>query len=258
MPNVIGATVALWPTWTRATLAMIVGEIGFYWGHRWSHEVPLLWQFHAIHHSPEHVDWLVNTRAHPVDMVFTRLCGFIPLYILGLAAPLAGSAGAIPMLVLLLGITWGFFVHANLRWRFGPLEWVLATPAFHHWHHTNDGPDYVDKNYAPLLPGIDCLFGTFYLPKSKRPSRYGTDHPVPSGLFGQLLEPFMWQLPATPRRGTGAVSAICRRGQPVHGGRGTKPRPSACPHIGGRTPALSTLSPPPPVRPHAMPPMGWA
>jgi sterol desaturase/sphingolipid hydroxylase (fatty acid hydroxylase superfamily) len=199
LPSAIGASVALWPTWLRATLAMVVGEIGFYWGHRWSHEIPLLWQFHAIHHSAEHVDWLVNTRAHPVDMVFTRLCGFVPLYVLGLAAPLAGSTGAIPMLVLLVSMIWGFFVHANLRWRFGPLEWVLATPAFHHWHHTNDGADFVDKNYASMLPWVDCLFGTFYLPKGKRPSRYGTDHSVPSGLFGQLLEPFMWQPPVTPR-----------------------------------------------------------
>jgi sterol desaturase/sphingolipid hydroxylase (fatty acid hydroxylase superfamily) len=199
MPAAIGATVAQWPTWLRIAAAMVVGEIGFYWGHRWSHEIPLLWQFHAIHHSAEQVDWLVNTRAHPVDMVFTRLCGFVPLYVLGLAAPLAGIAGAIPMLVLLLGMVWGFFVHANLRWRFGPLEWVVATPAFHHWHHTNDGPAYVDKNYAPMLPWVDCLFGTFHLPKVQRPSRYGTNHPVPSGLFAQLLEPFMWRLPGSPR-----------------------------------------------------------
>jgi sterol desaturase/sphingolipid hydroxylase (fatty acid hydroxylase superfamily) len=198
LPNGINATVAQWPTWLRIAAAMVVGEIGFYWGHRWSHEIPLLWQFHAIHHSAENIDWLVNTRAHPVDMVFTRLCGFVPLYILGLAAPLAGIAGAIPMLVLLLGMVWGFFVHANLRWRFGPLEWVLATPAFHHWHHTNDGPAYVDKNYAPMLPWVDYVFGTFHLPKVQRPSRYGTDHPVPSGLFAQLLEPFMWRLPGAP------------------------------------------------------------
>ena len=29
------------------------------------------------------MDWLVNTRAHPLDIVFVRLCGFIPMYALG-------------------------------------------------------------------------------------------------------------------------------------------------------------------------------
>jgi len=83
---------------------------------------------------------------------------------------------------------WGFFVHANLRWRFGPLEWLLATPAFHHWHHTNDGPDCVNKNYAAMFPWVDRMFGTFYLPKTW-PAEYGTSTPVPETLIGQLLEP---------------------------------------------------------------------
>jgi len=86
---------------------------------------------------------------------------------------------------------WGFFIHANARWRFGPLEWLIATPAFHHWHHTNDGPAYVNKNYAALLPLVDRLFGTLYLPKDKQPEHYGIDEPLPSGFLGQLVRPFL-------------------------------------------------------------------
>jgi sterol desaturase/sphingolipid hydroxylase (fatty acid hydroxylase superfamily) len=142
------------------------------------------------------MDWLVSTRAHPVDMVFTRLCGLIPLYLLGLASPLRGNATLIPLLVILAGTVWSYFVHANLRWRFGPLEWVVATPAFHHWHHahwhdTNDGPAYVNKNYAPMLPWVDRIFGTLYLPREMRPARYGMDEPQSKHLAGQLLDPFL-------------------------------------------------------------------
>jgi sterol desaturase/sphingolipid hydroxylase (fatty acid hydroxylase superfamily) len=183
-------TVGNWPLWARIAGAMVVGEIGFYWGHRWSHEIPLLWRFHAIHHSAEHVDYLVSTRAHPVDMIFTRLCGLVPMYVLGLAAPTRGSAGWIPLLVIFLGTFWGFFIHANVRWRFGPLEWLVSTPAFHHWHHTNDGPDVINKNYAPMLPWVDKAFGTLYLPKGKHPVKYGIDQPVARTLMGQLAEPF--------------------------------------------------------------------
>jgi sterol desaturase/sphingolipid hydroxylase (fatty acid hydroxylase superfamily) len=199
IPAGFTSTIAQWPVWLRAAVAMIVGEIGFYWGHRWSHELPLLWRFHAIHHSAEHIDFLVNTRAHPVDMVFTRLCGLVPLYILGLAAPMRGSASLIPVLIVLIGTVWGFFIHANVRWRFGPLEWLVATPAFHHWHHTNDGPAYINKNYSPMLPWIDRIFGTLYLPKDKQPGCYGIDQPISPILFGQLVEPFFfWRKSAAP------------------------------------------------------------
>ena len=201
IPSGMAAAVAAWPMWARVVASMLVGEVGFYWGHRWSHEIPLLWRFHAIHHSAEHLDYLVNTRAHPVDMVFTRLCGLVPLYVLGLGSPMTKEGSMVPVLVVLLGTVWGFFIHANVKWRFGLMEWLVATPAFHHWHHTNDAPELYNKNYAALLPWVDQVFGTLYLPKGKQPRTYGIDAPVSPVLFGQLVDPFLvWKKPevATP------------------------------------------------------------
>jgi sterol desaturase/sphingolipid hydroxylase (fatty acid hydroxylase superfamily) len=174
------------PLWARMVLAMVVGEIGFYWGHRWSHEWPLLWRFHAVHHSAEHIHFLVNTRGHPIDMVFTRLCGLTLLYATGLASPVGPNAGLVPAVVLLVGSLWSYFIHANVRWRLGPLEEVLSSPAFHHWHHTYE--DHKDRNFSSMLPVMDRLFGTFYLPKHW-PERYGTATPMPQDMVGQLLEP---------------------------------------------------------------------
>lgn len=174
----------------RFSAALIVGEIGFYWGHRMMHEIPFLWRFHAIHHSAEQLDWLVNTRAHPIDMVLIRLSGFIPMYLLGLAQPLGNQLDLIPMLVTLISNTWGFFIHSNIRWRLFGLEYCIATPAFHHWHHSNDGAAFINKNYAALLPAVDKLFGSFYLPK-QRPQQYGISEKMPNHLLKQLYQPFI-------------------------------------------------------------------
>lgn len=181
------ATIVALPLWAKLLLGLIVSDFGSYWGHRWSHSNPVLWRFHAVHHDPTSVDWLVNSRAHPIDMVFTRLCGLAPLYALGLADPGIDRTAMVPILVTLFGTVWTFFIHANVRWRFGPLEWLISTPAFHHWHHTND--EYRDHNFAAMLPLIDRAFGTAHLPKHWPPC-YGIDEPVAPTMRDQLLTPF--------------------------------------------------------------------
>jgi sterol desaturase/sphingolipid hydroxylase (fatty acid hydroxylase superfamily) len=212
VPDAVHLAIADFPLWARLGAALVAGELGFYWGHRWTHEVPLLWRFHSIHHSAEQIDWLVNTKGHPIDVVFTRLCGFVPMYALGLAQPLVGThIDVVPMLVLLIGTTWGYVIHANVRWRFGPLEWLLATPHFHHWHHTND--EHVDRNYASMLPVMDKLFGTAYLPAKQWPPVYGIHGHMPDGLVGQLVHPFLpkAEQPPIPEPEEEATIASIRR-----------------------------------------------
>ena len=191
IPTAFLSVVARLPIWARLGAATVVGEIGYYWGHRWSHEIPFFWRFHAVHHSAEEVDYLVSTRAHPIDIVFTRLCELTPMYVLGLTSPMTLTGAWIPVVVVVFGQFWGFFIHANVKWRFGPLEWLISTPAFHHWHHTNDGPDVINKNYAPMLPWVDWMFGTLFLPRDRQPERYGIDTPTSPILFGQLVDPFL-------------------------------------------------------------------
>jgi len=183
-PQAYTDAVAELPLWAKVAIGILLSELGAYRGHRFSHKNPFLWRFHKVHHSPESLDWMVNTRAHPVDVIFVRLCGLAPLYLFSLTTPRDG--GLLPLIVTLAGTVWAFFVHANLNWRFGPLEWLVATPAFHHWHHTND--EYRDHNYAALLPVIDRLFGTHHLP-NHWPAVYGVDEPVAPTFIGQMLDP---------------------------------------------------------------------
>lgn len=192
VPSGLHAAMAALPIWARALAALVISEIGFYWGHRWAHEIPFLWRFHAVHHHPREVYFLISARAHPLDNVFIRLCGFAPLYALGIATPLTPAGGTVSALLVIILTLWGFFIHANVRWRLGPLEWLVATPAFHHWHHTLAEPR--DRNFASMLPLMDWLFGTFHLPRHEWPSTYGTDTHMPGPMGSQLVHPLMPQL----------------------------------------------------------------
>jgi sterol desaturase/sphingolipid hydroxylase (fatty acid hydroxylase superfamily) len=187
--------VASWPLWIKLIVALFVNDLGAYWGHRASHRFGILWKFHAIHHSAEHMDWLVNTRAHPFDMVFTRISGLAPVYLLGLAQTKGNHADPVVMIITIVGTIWAFFIHANVRIRLGPLEWLISTPAFHHWHHTND--EHHNRNFASIFPIIDLIFGTSWLPKYWPPV-YGIDAQTSSTLPGQFLEPILGTKLVTP------------------------------------------------------------
>lgn len=190
MPNVILSFVAGLPLWQKSMIAFLAGEVGYYAGHRLSHGIPLLWRFHAIHHSAKEMDFLVTSRAHPVDMVFGKLSALFPVVLLGLGGPSNLEGTLVPVLMVLIGTLWGFFVHANLRWRFGVLEYILSTPAFHHWHHSRVSP--LDRNFSSNLACLDWFFGSLYLPPNF-PASYGIKAEMPEALVDQLAHPFLPQ-----------------------------------------------------------------
>ena len=162
---------------------VIVADLAEYVVHRAFHRVPLLWRFHAVHHSSRYLDWLAGSRLHLVDIVVTRGLSFVPLYVLGFSTT---AIYAYLVFVSFLAV----FIHANVRFDFRPLDWVVVTPRFHHWHHAAH-PEAVDKNFAVHLPLIDRLFGTAYFPPRRWPEVYGiAGNPVPEGYWRQLVAPF--------------------------------------------------------------------
>jgi sterol desaturase/sphingolipid hydroxylase (fatty acid hydroxylase superfamily) len=164
-------------------LLIVVADFTQYWVHRTFHAVPLLWRFHAIHHSADHMDWLAGSRLHLVDVAVTRGLTYVPIYLLGFAdGPLFAY-----LVVVSVQAT---FIHANVRFAFGPLRYLVATPQFHHWHHAAEA-EAIDKNFAVHLPIIDMVFGTAHLP-DRWPSAYGIGggEQPPRGYFSQLWWPF--------------------------------------------------------------------
>ena len=77
-----------------------------------------------------------------------------------------------------------------MRTGLGPLKYILATPNFHHWHHSQDAEG-IDKNYAAHFSFLDYLFGTAAKAERKWPLRYGVlGNYVPQNFLGQVKFPF--------------------------------------------------------------------
>lgn len=174
--------IASQPIWLQFAEAIVISDMAYYIAHRLLHEVPWLWQFHAVHHSIERMDWLAAVRVHPCEQLFTQICKMMPLYWLGFTKETFA-------VYALYSAAIAFLIHANITIKFGPLKWFVATPEFHHWHHTQS-PQMYNKNFAVQLPLLDLLFGTMYMPAKKMPERYGVSDSVPAGYVGQIFYPF--------------------------------------------------------------------
>lgn len=176
------AAMASQPIWLQFIEIMFLTDLVQYWVHRLFHQVPALWRFHAVHHSAKTMDWLAGSRMHLVEIVCLRGFTVIPMYVLGYSDPALKAY----ILYVFLHST---FIHANVRFDFGWLKQVIATPQFHHWHHGIE-KEAIDVNFAVHFPVLDRIFGTHYLP-DKWPSGYGIGgHPVPDGYARQLVYPF--------------------------------------------------------------------
>ncbi|MGD2181092.1 sterol desaturase family protein [Lusitaniella coriacea] len=165
--------------------AIFVADLGYYLAHRMLHAIPFLWRFHAIHHSIKYMDWLSTVRVHPVEQIFTKTFQVIPVFCLGFSLKALG-------LYAIFSSAIAFFIHSNLRFNFGILNWIIVTPQLHHWHHAKE-EGILTQNFAAQCPLVDFLFGTFYLPKNKIPARYGVTELIPGGYMGQLFYPFQFK-----------------------------------------------------------------
>lgn len=179
-----GAADGLLPGWALAlllTLAFVVAmDLALFLVHWAQHRVPLLWEFHKVHHSAEVLTPITVYRMHPLDnllnMTFTGLFT---------GAVLGASAWALPddaRLVTVAGLdvlTFLFYVvgynlrHSHVWLDWGPaLSHVLVSPAQHQIHHSVD-PRHWDKNMGFMLAVWDWLFGTLYVPRTREPLVFG-------------------------------------------------------------------------------------
>lgn len=154
--------------------AWVIGFIGvdffYYWFHRLSHEINVLWAMHVVHHQSQDYNLAVALRQSWFQG-FAATPIYFPLALIGVP-PLvfAGCAAA--------SLLYQFWIHTQTIGRMpGWYEAVMNTPSHHRVHH-GINPEYIDRNHAGVFIIWDKLFGTFE-PEGAEPV-YGTVKPYAS------------------------------------------------------------------------------
>lgn len=177
-----------WPMLLQVILLIYAHDFLRYWYHRAMHEWPLMWRWHAVHHSAPRLYWFNAIRAHPLEGLVQSFYWAIPLAMLSAPLEVIFVAG-------LVGRSIGCFQHCNIDVKLGPLDHVFSSPHNHRYHHSrliSEG----NSNYGSDIILWDQLFGTFHHRKGEIPSdRIGIgDMPnFPQNWVGLMLAPFAWR-----------------------------------------------------------------
>ncbi len=172
-----------WPILAQLFLMLFIAEFGRYWIHRAAHEVPLLWQFHAVHHSPNRLYFFNAARFHPLEKMYLLIPEVVPFVLLGTNAECLAIYAVFNSLH-------GFMQHGNIHVRGGVFNYIFSLTQLHRWHHSQNIEE-SNKNYGNNLIFWDMLFGTYFNPKNREVEVIGLlNRDYPKGYIDQVKAPF--------------------------------------------------------------------
>jgi len=168
--HLVAVEIQTWPVWLQLLTLFVIRDFIHFNVHRLLHRVPILWEFHKVHHSVRQMGFAAHLRYHWMENVVYRSLEYIPLAMIGF-----GIRDFI--VVHLIALTIGHLNHANFFLPLGPLRYVFNNPQMHIWHHVRDFPKShrFGINFGISLSVWDYLFGTAYQPESGRDLELGFD-----------------------------------------------------------------------------------
>jgi len=176
-------------------------ELGYWFNHWLSHRVPLLWEFHKVHHSAEVLTPLTNFRVHPVyAWIFANILALSAAIANGVANYMFGKT-SYQYALSDSNIILVFFIHAYVHLQHshvwisftGILGRIFVSPAHHQIHHSKN-PAHFNRNYGSCLALWDWMFGTLYVPSRETEKlTFGVEpdqYPAHT-ITGELIAPFI-------------------------------------------------------------------
>ncbi len=167
-----------------AILATLIGDLAYYWLHRWQHSSPWLWATHELHHSDECVNITTTFREHwleiPPRMLFAGMAALV------LPAPMA----ILPMSAV-LGCAQTFFNHANADFHLRWINRVFVDTSTHRIHHSTRA-EHINKNFGGIFSFWDVVFGTYVRPvKGDCPPTGLLAGSAPQSVLAATVQPFV-------------------------------------------------------------------
>lgn len=151
--------------WWVWPLILIADDFSFYWHHRLSHEIRVLWAAHVNHHSSQTLNLATALRQSWVEQLYK--------YIFWSWMPLVGFEPLMVLMMISVSLIYQYWPHTELikklpRW----FEFIFNTPSHHRVHHASN-IRYLDCNHGGILIVWDRLFGTFSEEKEEEKPIYG-------------------------------------------------------------------------------------
>lgn len=150
--------------WYAWLLLLFADDFSFYWHHRLSHHIRILWAAHINHHSSVNYNLAVALRQSWTEILYK--------YVFWMWLPLIGFHPIMIFTMMGISLLYQFWVHTKTIKRLGPLEWIMNTPSHHRVHHASN-VRYLDRNHAGIFIIWDRLFGTFQEELDEDPAIYG-------------------------------------------------------------------------------------
>jgi alkylglycerol monooxygenase len=138
-----------WITWIAG---LVLFDFLWYWAHRKSHEINILWAGHVPHHQSEEFNLTAGLRQGALqDFMYWPF--YLIMAVLGFSAEMFVAQ-------MLINKFYGFWLHTRAIGKLPLIEGILGTPSAHRVHHgMND--QYIDKNHGGIFMVFDRMFGTY-------------------------------------------------------------------------------------------------
>lgn len=163
------------------TIALtVINDFLSYLVHLGMHKIPVLWEFHKVHHSATTMNPMTQYRIHPLELIINNIRGIIGFGLVTGVFDYYSNHELDTMVFIGANIFTFLFMffganlrHSHVKLKYPKLiEHIFISPYQHQIHHSINDQHY-DKNLGSKFAFWDYIFGTLILSEETSKLRFG-------------------------------------------------------------------------------------